>query len=111
MVNIQGLELQPFILCDLTYPIRPYISLKIRKIRNLSTIDKKLFNVYLGRIMIKNAFNTLQNQMWIFKCMLVHVAYYVLHNFCELHGILEPIICDIKEQGDPLIGYDKMNYP
>jgi hypothetical protein len=49
--------------------------------------------------------------MWILKCMLVHVAYCVLHNFCELHGILEPIVHDIKEQGDPLIGFDRMNHP
>jgi hypothetical protein len=42
--------------------------------------------------------------------MLVHVAYCVLHNFCGLHGILEPIVRDIKEQGDPLIGFDRMNY-
>jgi hypothetical protein len=50
--------------------------------------------------------------------MLVHVdkapyiimACYVLDNFCELHGILEPIVCDIKECNDPLIGFDKVNY-
>jgi hypothetical protein len=60
--------------------------------------------------MIKNAFGTLKNQTWIFKCMLVHVAYCVLHNFCELHGIFEPIICDIKKQGDPLISFDRINY-
>jgi len=50
--------------------------------------------------------------------MLVHVdkapciimGCYVLDNFCELHGILEPIVRDIKEHSDPLIGFDKVNY-
>jgi hypothetical protein len=60
--------------------------------------------------MIKNAFGTFKNQMWIFKCMLVSVAYWILYNFCELHGIVEPIICDVKEKGDPLIGFDMKNY-
>ncbi len=38
------------------------------------------------------------------------MACYVLDNFCELHGILEPIVRDIKEHSDPLIGFDKVNY-
>jgi hypothetical protein len=45
--------------------------------------------------------------------MLVHVdktshiimACCVLHNFCELHGILEPILCDIKDGSDQSIGF------
>jgi hypothetical protein len=49
--------------------------------------------------------------------MLVHVdetphiimACCVLHNFCELHGILEFIVCDIKEWGDQSIDFDKGN--
>jgi hypothetical protein len=34
----------------------------------------------------------------------------VLHNFCELHKILEPIVHDIKEQGDPLMDFGKIYY-
>jgi hypothetical protein len=33
----------------------------------------------------------------------------VLHNFCELHGILEPTICNIRECDDPLIGFEMVN--
>ncbi len=38
------------------------------------------------------------------------MACYVLDKFCELHGIPEPIVHDIKERNDPLIGFDKVNY-
>jgi len=33
----------------------------------------------------------------------------VSQNVCELHGIPELIVCDIKECNDPLIGFDMVN--
>jgi hypothetical protein len=66
--------------------------------------------------MIEDAFGAFKNQWQILKGMLVHVdktlcimITCVLYNFCELHGIPEPIICNIKECGDPLIGFDMVN--
>jgi hypothetical protein len=41
---------------------------------------------------------------------IIIMACYVLDKFCELHGIPEPIVHDIKERNDPLIGFDKVNY-
>jgi len=104
VVNIQGLEVQPFILGNLAYPIRLYF-IKHYKI--------------IGQVIIENAFGAFKNQWRILKGMLVHVdktsciiiTSCVLHNFCELHGIPKPTICDIKKCGDPLIGFDMVNCP
>jgi hypothetical protein len=30
---------------------------------------------------------------------------------CELHGILEFIVCNIRKCNDPLIGFDMVNCP
>ncbi len=30
---------------------------------------------------------------------------------CELHGILELIVCNIRKCNDPLIGFDMVNCP
>jgi hypothetical protein len=105
---------------DSTYPIRQYF-IKNYKIYNLAAIDKNQFGVSMnvGQTMIENAFGAFKNQWWILKGILVRVdkapriimACCVLHNFCELHGILEPIVCDIKESNEPLIGFNKVNCP
>ncbi len=103
---------------DSAYPIWPYL-IKNYNIYNLATIDKNQFDVLMnvGQVMIENAFGAFKNQCWIFKDMLVHanktphiiMACCVLHNFCGLHGIFEPIVRDIRECDDPLIGFDKVN--
>jgi hypothetical protein len=48
--------------------------------------------------------------VYVDKAPCIIMACYVLDNFCELHGILEPIVHDIKERSDPSIGFDKVNY-
>jgi len=47
--------------------------------------------------------------MCVDKSPCIIMACYVLDNFCELHGIPEPIVCDTKKHSGPLIGFDKVN--
>jgi hypothetical protein len=70
-----------------------------------------------SRVMIENAFGTLKNQWRILKkfnaCVdwthMNTLACCTLHNFCQLQGMLEPIVHDVWRQGDPFVGFVGMH--
>ncbi len=90
---------------DSTYSITPYF-IKKCKIHNPIIIDKIEFGVSINVswFMIKNAFHAFKNQWWIlkglpmlvYKSLYIIMAHCVVHNFCELHDILELIVHDIN---------------
>jgi len=62
--------------------------------------------------LIENAFGILNNQWRIFKkfnvCIdqapMITLAYCTLHNFCQLQGMPELMVCDVRAQGDHFVG-------
>jgi hypothetical protein len=69
-----------------------------------------------SRVLIENAFGTLKNRWRILKKINVRVdrapmitlACCTLHNFCQLQGMLELMVHDVRTQRDPFVGYTSM---
>jgi len=40
---------------------------------------------------------------------MITVACYPLHNFCQLQGMLEPVVHDVQTQGDLFVGFVSMH--
>jgi hypothetical protein len=40
---------------------------------------------------------------------MITMACYPLHNFCQLQGMLEPVVHDVQTQGDPFVGFVSMH--
>jgi hypothetical protein len=36
---------------------------------------------------------------------MITLAYYTLHNFCQLQGMLELMVCDVRAQGHHFVGF------
>jgi len=116
--TIKGVQIQPYLFKDATYPIQPYL-LKGYKLRNSDMVNQIRFDQSMnkGRVLIKNAFGTLKNWWRILKKINAHVdwarmitmACYPLHNFCQLQGMLEPVVHDVQTQGDPFVGFVSMH--
>ncbi len=104
IVIIEGVQIQPYLLGDAAYPIRPYL-LKGYKPRNSDMVDQIRFDQSMnkGHVLIKNAFGTLKNRWRILNFFNVHVdqtpmitlACCTLHYFCQLQGMLKLVVRDV----------------
>ncbi len=114
IVNIEGVQIQRYLLGDATYPIWPYL-LKCYKPRNSDMVYQIQFDQSMnkGRVLIKNAFESSKNRWKIFKkfnvCVdqapMITLAYCTLHNFCQLQGMPKPVVHNVQTQGDPFMGF------
>ncbi len=112
------MRIRPYLLGDATYPIRPYL-LKGYKPWNSDMVDQIRFDQSMnkGCVLIEITFGTLKNWWKIFKIFNVHVdqtpmitlACCTLHNFCQLQGMPKPMVCDVRAQGDPFVGFVGMH--
>jgi hypothetical protein len=66
------------------------------------------------KVVIENAFGSLKNKREILKhfnsivnkTSPIIVVYCVLHNYCEMWGVLKPRLANARIKGDDLMGFD-----
>ncbi len=111
---MKGVQIQPYLLGDVVYPIRPYL-LKVYKPWNSDMVDQIWFDQSMnkGHVLIENAFGTLKNRWRILKKInasidrtpLITLACCTLHNFCQLQGMPKLVVCDVRAWRDPFVGF------
>jgi hypothetical protein len=115
VLDIDGVEVRPYLLGDSAYPSRPYL-LKFFKASttDLRFNDKIIFDesVNSGRVIIEHVFGALKNRWKILKnfnmsmdrAATVTFACCVLHNFCEIYGERVPLPENVAQRADPFVG-------
>jgi hypothetical protein len=115
VLDIDGVEVRPYLLGDSAYPSRPYL-LKFFKASttDLRFNDKIIFDesVNSGRVIIEHVFGALKNRWRILKnfnmsmdrAATVTFACCVLHNFCEIYGERVPLPENVAQRADPFVG-------
>ncbi len=107
-----------YIIGDVMYLIQPYLH-KNGKTYNALDVDKHMYDSSMNsrRVVIKNAFGSLQNKWRMLKhfnsrvdrATRVVVACYVLHNYCFKWGGLEPSPPNVTTLQENLQGFgDKL---
>jgi hypothetical protein len=104
----------PFLIGNAAYPIRTYLQ-KIWKNCNHARVDKIKYdsNMNSRKVVIENAFGSLKNKWKILKHFNskvnkespIIIVCCVLHNYCEMWGVLEPSLANAKIRDDNLMGF------
>ncbi len=103
-----------------SYSIRIYLQ-KNWETHNHVHMDKEIYNSNMNstRVVIENTFGSLKKIWWFLRhfnskldrVALMIISCYVLHNYCEMWGALEPRLANAKTMGDNLARFGVNRLP